>query len=400
VEHQAASSDTTEVARSKASIASGVALAAAAWVVARAVVSISYGAARNPFKFRVLTWARWDSVNYMLIAERGITFYRCAPNSPVAHASATPLKWCGTAGWLPGYPWMIRAVHALGMNWNSAALWISWLATLCALFLVWYGWCRDIPQGRAFLLLLLFGVFPGAVYNFAVFPTSLALVFVLGALIAVIREHFLLGALLIAAAGLCYPSAWFAAFGLAVALVAIAYSSKRSEVARRAVYGALGLSSLLVLVIISRPWNAYFLLDHQPGLNAKGFPGEDFLRLVFTQNTIEQRFLDYRSASALAVQGVLAFLFVGAAVAIVAKDWRRHLPDAATFYPAAASLGVLLGVLALNANGGAWNRSIVLAAPSIVCLRKLSVPMLSGVVVAAGITTALVSSAFFTGTLV
>ena len=60
----------------------------------------------------------------------------------------------------------------------------------------------------------------------------------------------------------------------------------------------------------------------------------------------------------------------------------------------------MVSVLVLNANGGAWNRSAVLAAPCVLCLRRLPMPLLVLLVAVIAVTTAFVSRAFFAGTLV
>ena len=84
-----------------------------------------------------------------------------------------------------------------------------------ALFLVWLGWGRELHPVRALLFLIAFGSFPGAVYNCALFPTSLALAGVVGALLAATRERFLLAAVLMTLSGLLLirrrgsqPAAW------------------------------------------------------------------------------------------------------------------------------------------------------------------------------------------------
>ncbi len=69
-------------------------------------------------------------------------------------------------------------------------------------------------------------------------------------------------------------------------------------------------------------------------------------------------------------------------------------------YPALAGVAVVVLVLFHAANGGAWNRSIVLAAPAIVCLRRIPLPLLWAVVAIVGVITALLSRSFFANTLV
>jgi hypothetical protein len=249
-------------------------------------------------------------------------------------------------------------------------------------------------------MLLLFGLFPGAVYNFAIFPTSLALALLVGALVAVIRDRFVIGALLMACGGLCYPSAWFAAAGFAIALVLVAHRFTPSRQIERGLCGLLGLSSVVVLLLISQPWNAFFLMERQAGVQASGVPGQDFLRLVFTHDTVSQHGLGSFYSWVLAVQGVLAIALVTVACTIAIRSWRGTAPEVSLVYPAAIGAGVVLGVLALNANGGAWNRSVVLAAPCAVCLRRLPVAWMSAIVVAVGAVTAVLSSSFFDGRLV
>jgi hypothetical protein len=295
---------------------------------------------------------------------------------------------------------MVRALHSAVLDFDRVAILISWCAIAIALFLVWYGWCRDLSTGRGFLVLLLFGLFPGSVYNFAIFPTSVALALLVGALIAAVRERFLVSALLMTGAGLCYPTAWFAAVGLAIALTVVAKQLGRAEMLRRGVYGLLGLGSLLVLFVVQRPWNAFFLADHQQGVQAEGFPGQDVLRLVFTHGTIQQKHLGQFYGSVLSVQALLAVGLSAGAAAVAYVGWRRDGPDTATIYPAAVGLAVVVVVAALNSNGGAWNRSVVLAAPCVVCLRRLPTPALLAITFVVGVTSAVLSASFFDGRLV
>jgi hypothetical protein len=396
---------TDQPAGPRASFGTGLLLTAVAWVVSRFVVGVAWGPTRNPFQSNPNPWARWDTFNYLAIAEHGRTFAKCS--SPAFVSQPNPLSqiWCGTAGWLPGYPWLIKVGHMAGLGWEVGGLLISWVALAVTLFLVWWGWGRDLSPGRALAVLLLFGLFPGAVYNFAIFPTSLALALVVGAILAAAREHYVVGALLLTAAGLCYPSAWFAAAGLAVGLVIVAVPLGADTVIRRAFWGAAGLASLVVLVLHDQfafqgKFNAYFVLDTQPGLVAPGFPGEEFLRLLFTHNTLEQKKLGTFAGTILSIQAVITVLLTAAAAVVTGVQWRRRVRDPLQIYPALVGVAVVLLVLFHAANGGAWNRSIVLAAPGIVCLRRIPLPLLWALVAIAGVVTALLSRSFFANTLV
>jgi len=397
---------TSEEPERRTAIGTGVLLTVVAWFLSRCVVGAGWGPARNPLIFDPYLWGRWDSINYFGIAQHGRTFGRCgSPGLPATGLThMLHLVWCGSAGWLPGYPWLIRGLGTTGISVADAGLIISWVAMAAALFLVWLGWARDLAPGRALLVLLAFGLFPGSVYNFAFFPTSLALACTVGAVLAATRERFLTGAVLFTLAGLCYPSAWFAAAGVAVGLVLLALPLGAGAVVRRALWGLAGLISLLVLGIHDQiafgHYNAFVLMDAAPSLRAPGFPGRDLWRLVFQRTTSEQIRIGRFGAAVLAVQAVVAACLTGGALLVSAIAWRRRTLVAAQLYPALLALGVVLGVVIDSATGGAWNRSIVLAAPVVVCLRRQPIAMLALIVVLMGTTTASISHFFFTSTLV
>jgi len=390
-------------ARSRSGIGSGLALTVLAWLTCRITVGARWGPAHNPIRFDPKLWARWDSLMYASIARFGRTFGEC--NQPPFRSQPNLLHatWCGTAGWLPGYPWLIRGIQTMGLSLSDAGLLISWVAMAVALFIVWFGWLRDLHPVRAGLVMVLFGVFPGAVYNFAIFPTSVALAGVVSAILAATRERFMIAAVLMTAAGLCYPSAWFAAGGLAVGMVFMGWSLGTKMLARRGLWGMAGLTSLVILgihdqIFFGHP-NAYVLLDTGPGLDANGFPGDYLFHLVIQRDTEEQNLIGREAALALALQGLIAVATVLLSTFVTAGSWAKaRIVD--DVYPAAVGLAVVLSIVLLSANGGAWNRSVVLAAPCVVCLRRLPWPLLALIVAVSGLTTAFVSRAFFAGTLI
>src|ERR1700733_3306077 len=123
----------------RASIAWGGLLTVAAWLLSRFIDTVAWGPARNPISFNPYLWGRWDSANYLGIAQHGRTFGRCgSPGFPVnSFNNLLHQTWCGSAGWLPGFPWLTRAVGVTGISLPDAGLLISWLAMGAALFLVW-----------------------------------------------------------------------------------------------------------------------------------------------------------------------------------------------------------------------------------------------------------------------
>jgi len=381
----------------------GVLLTAIAWLVCREVVGARWGPARNPFRFEPSMWARWDTFNYGAITQYGRNFGHC--DRPPFSGLPNPHHdtWCGTASWLPGWPWLIRLAQTTGISVPNGGLVLSWTAMACALFLVWFGWGRAQHPVRALLVMIAFGVFPGAVYNFALFPTSVALAFAVGAVLAATRERFLVAALLMTCAGLCYPSAWFAALGLAIGMVLVGCTLGIRQVIRRALWGLAGLGSLVVLGVHDQlafgHADAYLLVTTGPGLDGTGYPGSGLVQLVLHRNTPEQHRIGRTAADALAAQGVVAVATALLAAWSATWSWVKARLTA-DIYPAAVGLAVVVCILILNANGGAWNRSVVLAAPCVLCLRRLPVVLLVPLVAVSAVVTTYVSQAFFVGNLV
>ena len=172
--------------------------------------------------------------------------------------------WCGSAGWLPGFPWLTRALGVTGISLPDAGLLISWLAMGAAPFSPGsdgaeifgrdeHSFCScslasspDRSTARVLPDLTRPGLHrrrssgcgPGEIFH---------------------------AALLMSLAGLSYPSAWFAAAGLAIGLVLAALSLGWAVLIRRMLWGIAGLSSLLVLGIHDQlafgHFNAFFVMD-------------------------------------------------------------------------------------------------------------------------------------------
>ena len=98
---------------------------------------------------------------------------------------------------------------------------------------------------------------------------------------------------------------------------------------------------------------------------------------------------------------VLALIAVGIAVTAVvlaAHVWRRGADRALELYPALAGSVVVFGMM-LSSTAGTWNRSIVLAAPCVVCLRRMHPAVLVVLTGATAMSTALLSHYLFSGAL-
>jgi hypothetical protein len=380
-------------------IKSGVVLTIAAWFCSRIVVSAAWAAARNPFAFNTLQWVHSDSINYLGIAAHGRVFGRCG--SPAFPDNALirfwHLKWCGTAGWLPGYPWLMQVMHWSGISLPDAGVLISWIATAIAIFLVWFEWGRELPATRAFALLVLFGIFPGSVYNFAVFPTAIALACVVAAILAATRERFFTTALMMTLAGLCYPTAWFATVGLTGGLMLVALPLGWTAILKRALWGLAGLSSILILVIHDQialgQAGAYFVLDSN-AVDSLSKTVHQFYQIFVSRDTVEQTRMGRTWAPLYSVQVVIAIGISFASAGIAGRHWLRDRRDTSYVYP--AMVGFVL-ILALIFTNNTWNRGVVLAAPCVVCFHRLPLPLLWAIILVVAVTSALISRFFFNG---
>jgi hypothetical protein len=385
----------------RARIAIGLGLTVAAWVTCRLVLGAAYGPARNLFAKNFPLWVRSDSANYISISKYGQSFGVCGSRGFPQNAITlwVHAKWCGTALWLPGYPFLGRAVHLLGFSTIDSLLCLSWLALAGFLYLIWWGWCRELSVVRSFLVLCAVGLFPGAVYDYAVYPISLTLLCIAGAVLAAMRRQFLLAMALMVVAGLCYPVAWFAAAGLAVGMVVIDRHLPRRELARRALYGVGGvLVPILVMCIGDQIafgyWNAYFLEAGVGSMTSSFDPFSRVWSVLVSRNTIEQHFLGHHDAKVLAIQAALALALIVAALVVAAITWERRKVDAASFYPALVGLFVLASIISSDAVSG-WNRSIALAAPCVLFLRKRPLPYLTVTLVLVACVSAAIAVPFF-----
>jgi hypothetical protein len=195
------------------------------------------------------------------------------------------------------------------------------------------------------------------------------------------------------AAGLCYPAAWFAAMGLAVGLVVVAIPLGKPEMMRRGLWGLVGLSSLVIFAFLNPGLQDYFTFEWQRGVKLPGLPGTQYLKTMVTESSIEQHAIGRLGGFFLALQTV-----VGSGIAITAL-WLSRARNAQSLYPAYVGAAVFLGLILSN-TGADWNRSVVLAAPCVVCLRRVPIAVLAGLLIVLVAAAVFVSRSFFADTLI
>ena len=110
-------------------------------------------------------WIHWEPTS---TSTSRVTATRCNAASWRTDLEA----WCGNAGWFPAYPWLIRAVAAVGVDHATVALTLSWLFSLATVVLIWAEFCPRVDAVAA--AVVLFAAFaPGLIYVYAAFPLSM-----------------------------------------------------------------------------------------------------------------------------------------------------------------------------------------------------------------------------------
>jgi hypothetical protein len=210
-----------------------------AFALARAVLGAAALTAGVP-PLRPGSWCRFDCSHYVRIALHGYELAPCPADSPYAGL------WCGNAAWLPGYPLLIRAVHALGVSPRGAAFLVSGLFALATLALLWRvllaratspGSARPAASA-ALAALALAAFFPGGVYAHAIYPLGPFGLATVLSLTAAARGRAVAAGLAGAAAAFTYPPGLV----LAPVLAAGFLLERRTDLAarlRRAATGAV-----------------------------------------------------------------------------------------------------------------------------------------------------------------
>jgi len=239
--------------------------AGARWLFAFAAARAGFDAA-DPF-----AWRRWDSGHYLVIAVRGWELFSCA------RLGGRVQDACGNAAWFPLYPWSLRPLIALGVRPETAGVWISGTAALVMLVVLWNGLLRERGL-RGLVVLAIAAVFPGAVYAHAIFPTSLALLFIVLAGAALARRRWVAVGLSGAFLSMTYVT------GVLLALPNTVATWLRARALRPAVVaGALSVSGFLAVLLAQQlilgHWDGWYRV-YQKGLPAVARPLEAFLAIV------------------------------------------------------------------------------------------------------------------------
>ncbi|MEI7479400.1 MAG: hypothetical protein WCK25_03730 [Actinomycetes bacterium] len=369
------------------------------FLVVRFFVTIASPHWVRPWSISPTPWTRVDAFNYLDIATFGRRIAAC-PDKLVHffHGHIT----CGTAAWLPGYPYVLRGVHELtGMSVAASGVLMSTLFALAALMMLWGGVLKDEPRARGLLLLLLFAVFPGAVYNFAIFPNSMALAGIVGTVVALRQKRVVLATVAMVVAAAAYPSVIYAFPAFAFALIAVDPQCRTAlRVVRRVCLALLALTPYVALWIhdqvVFHRWNLYSQIQSDAGVTV--LPPKNPLsivwHLVVKRDTITQVLQGPTASWWIAAQFLIATMLIGTAVFVAWRHRRLGLDLATEFYPVLIGLSVYTGVFLSGTTGGVY-RGIVIAAPAVLIFRRVSTRVLITVLIVTTIVTIGISTLYF-----
>ena len=214
------------------------------------------------------TWARWDSVHYLRIAQSGYEFFSCA-----RLPGYDPTTWCGNTGWMPGFPLLIRTASRFGLDPTLAGTVIAAIFALATLILLWNFFLGPRPTAAGVLTLLLAAFFPGHVYAHAVFPVSMCAFLQVLALYAHTRHRYLSTGLLGGVGAFTYGSGLFLAGVFGLDILVRDRRERPSAITRRLflecgliVLGFVG--ALFIQWLYVGVWNGYFAVQAKYGYGA------------------------------------------------------------------------------------------------------------------------------------
>jgi hypothetical protein len=213
-----------------------------------------------PKQWDRLIVSRWDSGHYLSIATRG---YSMCPKEGFPTANFAPYQWTCDLAFFPTYPWIGWLASFGGRVALDYTLWIVSLVCSAIFLFLWTGppIVERMGLGPTWVSFLMLNGFTTAYCLVTVQTEPLALVLTLGALVALMRKRYLLGALVAGAATAVRVTAVSTgvAYGLALVAVTVAeWPLTGRALARRVLEMVLSGWGILALLIY------YGLRFHDP----------------------------------------------------------------------------------------------------------------------------------------
>lgn len=334
--------------------------------------------------WRASSWRRWDSGHYLAIATRGYEMFSCA------RIGGRPADVCGNAAWFPLYPWLLRPFLWLGVPPELAGALLAGVFALAFLVALWTLFLARAGR-TGWLLLAMAAVFPGAIYQHAIFPTSLVLLCLVLAGAMVARSRWAAAGAMGALVALGYVT------GLLLAPVQAAAAWLRTRALRPALLaGALPVLGFLAVLALHQlllgRWDAFYWV-HRKGFTGVARPVDAFLAVVRPAFDVAA---DPRARTVAAqTLTVAALVVLGLATA-----WRhRGRPDPVRAWAVLATLAFWSFPLVVG-RGVSLYRSEALVLPVLLLLVDLPPWVLAVVLAWLAVLAQAMGRLFFTGYLV
>ncbi|MFD0595986.1 hypothetical protein ACFQZ4_29935 [Catellatospora coxensis] len=173
-----------------------------AYLVGHLLYTVAGALVAEPF-LPITGRVRADSGLYVKIAEQGYELFLC-DSDPILAPQFAPGAWCGTAGWFPLYPGLIRLLTSIGLGSYEAALLVTEASLLLSFVLLW-RLLRNTARPVAAAVLALATLLPAGVYLHAVFPMALAGALLLGCVTFTAARRWVLAGVAGALVAAAYP---------------------------------------------------------------------------------------------------------------------------------------------------------------------------------------------------
>lgn len=215
----------------------------------------------------MICWKRWDSALYLQIAEKGHDLFFCG-NLPGYDPANT--DWCGNAGWMPLYPWLIKTVHAITAypleetGWLIAQVfYVAFLIAMMPLLeLKKWNW-KTLGLGSVLI------IFPGNIYWHAIFPLSQVCFFAAMLILWVKKERYGLAGIFGALAIMSYGIGFFMLPAIAGYGIAKWYLQRVNPIPFIIQCFGISLCGLLIIFAYDQwttgHWDAMFLIQRKYG---------------------------------------------------------------------------------------------------------------------------------------
>lgn len=215
--------------------------------------------------FNPTDFVRWDSALYIDIAKKGYELIPCKDLFSSYPRDST--EWCGNAGWMPLFPWLIRLFMNFGMHEYTAAYFISKICTFivytCLFILL-----KNKKNSLKIPALILAAVFPSSVYYDAVFPISLMLALILSSYLLWLNNKLIPACIIAFFVPLAYSTGfvYIGVWALMTYLLHIRKSDRFKQTRSIFIACLAGYIFFLLLQQISiGAWNGFFLIQGKYG---------------------------------------------------------------------------------------------------------------------------------------